>query len=97
MAVPALGKLFLMEPGIGQIVRSIPAPGIRSHGLAWDNAILWCVNSGDRAIYKLDPEDGKVMAKIQLARDDPELHGLDMDKGVMWYCDAASSWVCRLV
>jgi len=45
----------------------------------------------------LDPRDGKVMAKIQLTRDEPEPHGLDIYKGVMWYCDAASSWVCRLV
>jgi hypothetical protein len=45
MAVPASGKLFLMELETGQIV-SIPAPGNRSHGLARDNGILWCVNSG---------------------------------------------------
>ena len=96
MAVPASGKLFLMEPETGQIIRSIPAPGVRTHGLAWDNGILWCINSDDRAIYKLDPGDGKVMARIQLTRDDPEPHGLDMYKGVLWYCDAASSWVCRL-
>ena len=97
MAVPASGKLFLMEPESGQIVRSIPAPGVRTHGLAWDNGVLWCVNSDERAIYKLDPSDGTVTAKIQLAKSDPEPHGLDMYKGVMWYCDAASSWVCRLV
>src|SRR5438874_53066 len=48
MAVPASGKLFLMEPESGQIVRSIPAPGVRTHGLAWDNGILWCVESNDQ-------------------------------------------------
>ena len=37
MAVPASGKLFLMEPETGAIVRFIPAPGVRTHGLAWDN------------------------------------------------------------
>ncbi|PWU06953.1 MAG: hypothetical protein C5B51_11125 [Terriglobia bacterium] len=97
MAVPASGKLFLMEPETGEVVRSIPAPGVRTHGLAWDNGILWCINSDDRAVYKLDPHDGKILAKIQLTKEDPEPHGLDMYKGVMWYCDAASSWVCRLV
>ena len=97
MAVPASGKLFLMEPETGAIVRSIPAPGVRTHGLAWDSGTLWCVNSDDRAIYKLDPKDGKVVARIQLTTADPEPHGLDINKGVLWYCDAASSWVCRLV
>jgi hypothetical protein len=52
MAVPASGKLFLMEPETGEIVRSIPAPGVRTHGLAWDDGYLWCVESNGRAIYK---------------------------------------------
>ena len=97
MAVPASGKLYLMEPETGQIVRSIPAPGVRTHGLAWDNGYLWCVESNDRAIYKMNPADGELLAKIQLTREDPEPHGLDLYKGVFWYSDAASGWICRLV
>jgi len=97
MAVPASGKLFLMEPETGQIVRSIPGPGVRTHGLAWDNGMLWCVESNDRAIYKLDPKDGTMLAKIQLTKEQPEPHGLDIKDGVLWYCDAASGWVCKLV
>ncbi len=97
MAVPASGKLFLMEPETGEIVRSIPAPGVRTHGLAWDNGRLWCVESNDRAIYKMDPKDGKLLAKIQISKEDPEPHGLDIWKGVLWYCDAGTAWVCRLV
>src|SRR5262249_10420108 len=54
MAVPASGKLFLMEPERGEIVRSIPAPGVRTHGLAWDRGFLWCVESDGRIVYKLD-------------------------------------------
>ena len=96
MAVPASGKLFLMEPETGEVLRSIPAPGVRTHGLAWDNGFLWCVESDGRAIYKLDPRDGKPVAKIQLTKSDPEPHGLDVNKGVLWYCDAASGWICRL-
>src|SRR5438552_10007320 len=72
MAVPASGKLFLMEPETGEIGRSIPAPGVRTHGLAWDNGILWRINSDDRAAYKMDAQDGKVLAQIQLTRTDPE-------------------------
>jgi outer membrane protein assembly factor BamB len=97
MAVPASGKLFLMEPETGEIVRSIPAPGVRTHGLAWDNGFLWCVESDGRVIYKLDPKDGRRVARIQLTKADPEPHGLDIHNGVIWYCDAASGWICRLV
>jgi streptogramin lyase len=99
MAVPAASKIFLMEPETGQIIRSIPGPGTtqRTHGLAWDKGMLWCINSDDRAIYKLDPKDGRVVSKIQLSKEDPAPHGLDIDsKGVLWYCDAQSSWICKL-
>jgi streptogramin lyase len=97
MAVPASGKLFLMEPESGEIVRSIPAPGVRTHGLAWDRGFLWCVESDGRIIYKLDPKDGTPVARIQLPADAPEPHGLDIGDGVLWYCDASSGWICRLV
>ena len=96
MAVPASGKLFLMEPERGEIVRSIPAPGVRTHGLAWDHGFLWCVEYDGRIIYKLDPANGAPVARIQLGRTDPEPHGLDIRDGVLWYCDAASGWICRL-
>jgi streptogramin lyase len=96
MAVPASGKIFLMEPETGKVIRSIPAPTVRTHGLAWDNGMLWCVGSTEREIYKMDPENGKLLAKIKLSKEDPEPHGLDLYKGMMWYCDAASSWICKL-
>ncbi|HXI31172.1 MAG TPA: hypothetical protein VNG89_22195 [Vicinamibacterales bacterium] len=97
MAVPASGKLFLIEPESGEIVRSIPAPGVRTHGLAWEKGFLWCVESDGRIIYKLDPADGTPVARVELARDAPEPHGLDIRDGVLWYCDASSGWICRLV
>jgi hypothetical protein len=97
MAVPASGKLFLMEPETGEIARSITAPGIRTHGLAWENGSLWCIESNDWTVYKLDPKDGKMLAKIPIAKDNPAPHGMDINKGVLWYCDAGSGWVCRLV
>jgi streptogramin lyase len=97
MAVPASGKIFLMEPETGKVVRSIPAPTVRTHGLAWDNGLLWCVGSTEREIYKMDPADGKLLAKIKLTKEDPEPHSLDLYNGVMWYSDAASGWVCKLL
>ena len=100
MAVPASNKIFLMEPETGEIVRSIPAPGStpRTHGMAIDKGSLWVINSDDYAIFKLDPKDGAVQAKIQLSKTDPAPHGLDIDRnGVLWYCDAGTGWICKLV
>jgi hypothetical protein len=45
----------------------------------------------------MDPNNGKLLTKIKLAKEDPEPHGLDLYKGVMLCCDAGSAWVCRLV
>ena len=101
VAVPAGGRVYLMEPETGKLIRSIPAPGStpRTHGIAWDKGMIWVINSDDRAIYKIDAEDGNVVGKIQLSRNDPEPHGLDIDNnGVLWYCDAGrSSLICKLV
>ena len=47
--------------------------------------MLWVVNSDDRSIYKIDSRDGDVVAKIQLSKEDPEPHGLDIDStGRLW-------------
>jgi len=101
MAVPAGGRVYLMEPETGEVIRSIPAPGStpRTHGIAWDNGSLWVINSDDRAIYKLNPKDGHIGAKIQLSNTDPEPHGLDIDsKGILWYSDAGPTrMICRLI
>lgn len=97
IAVPPSVTIYLIEPNTGKVLHSIPAPGVRPHGLAGENGYLWCVESNDRAIYKLDPKDGRPLAKIQLDPQDPEPHGMTMWKGVIWYCDATSRWVCRLV
>ena len=63
------------------------------HGVG---VILAIVESDGRVIYKLDPSDGRPIARIQLTREDPEPHGLDISNGILWYCDAASGWICRL-
>ena len=97
IAVPPSVKIYQVEPDSGKVLHSIPAPGGRPHGLAWHEGHLWCVESNHRAIYKMDPRDGKLLAKIQLSKEDPEPHGMSMWEGSIWYSDATSGWVCRLL
>jgi hypothetical protein len=97
MAVPASGKLFLMNAEAGTIARSIQAPTVRTHGIALDNDHIWCVGSDEAEIYKLRMTDGAIVAKIVLDKqNDPSLHGLDIKDGVLWYCDANKGWICSL-
>ena len=91
-------KAFKIHPRHGSIVQALQTESIHGSGITFGNGALWCVESDGRAIYKLDPRDGAPLARIQLTRDDPEPHGLDIDAGgVLWYCDAASGWICRLM
>jgi hypothetical protein len=97
MAVPASGRIFLIEGETGKIVRSIPAPVLRTHGLAIDGEYLWSVASDYAQIQKIDSRDGKIVGKIQLdKKNDPQVHGLEIKDGVLWYCDASKGWVCNL-
>lgn len=97
MAVPASGKLFLMNAEEGTVARSIQAPTIRTHGIALDGDHIWCVGSDEAEIYKLRMSDGGIVGRIVLDRqNDPSVHGLDIKDGVLWYCDANKGWVCNL-
>lgn len=97
MAVPASGKLFLMNAEQGTVARSIQAPTVRTHGIALDGDHIWCVGSNEAEIYKLAMSDGAIVARIVLDRqNDPSVHGLDIKDGVLWYCDANQGWVCNL-
>ena len=97
LAVPASGKLFLMNAESGTVVRTIQAPTVRTHGIALDGEHIWCVGSDEAEIYKLRQSDGGIVAKIVLDKTaDPSVHGLDIKDGVLWYCDADAGWVCSL-
>jgi hypothetical protein len=97
MAVPASGRLFLIDAEAGTVARSIPAPTVRTHGIALDGDHIWCVGSDEAEIYKLAMSDGAITAKIVLDKvRDPSLHGLDIKDGVLWYCDADKGWICSL-
>jgi sugar lactone lactonase YvrE len=96
MAVPASGRIFLMDEMSGKPVRSIPAPVLRTHGLVIDGDYLWSVASDYFQIHKISQKDGKIVGKIQMAKTDPAVHGLEMKDGVIWYCDADKGWVCNL-
>lgn len=97
MAVPASGKLFLMNAEEGTVARSIQAPTVRTHGIALDGDHIWCVGSDEAEIYRLRMSDGGIVAKIVLDKvNDPSVHGLDIRSGVLWYCDANKGWVCNL-
>ena len=75
--------------------------------LVFLSTILYAHMSGANAspigrshqVVKVDVQLINVVAKIQLSKNDPEPHGLDIDNnGVLWYCDAGrTSSICKLI
>lgn len=97
LATPAGGKLYLINAEEGTVARSIQAPTIRTHGIALEGDHIWCVGSDEAEIYKLRMSDGGIVGRIVIDKvKDPSVHGLDIQNGVLWYCDAADGWVCNL-
>ncbi len=97
IAVPPSATIYEVDVDDGfTVLHSIPAPGNRPHGLAWDGDDLLCVETNLRAIYRLNPRTGEQLAKIEIPEPNPEPHGITLWNGFIWYCDAHTRAVCRL-
>ena len=97
MSVPPSATIYEVNLRQGfEVLRSFPAPGVRPHGIGWHNGDLWCVETGHRAIYRMDLEDGAVLEKVDVPEPIPEPHGMTIRNGVLWYCDAVTKAVCRM-
>jgi streptogramin lyase len=70
------------------IVEVLDAPGPESRGLAWDGQYLWCADSDDDMIYKLDPQTGEAMDALLFT-----ISGTG-GGGITWSGDGAV-WVTR--
>lgn len=108
-----LQKLSQVDPKTFDLVHQIPVHLGRAHGLAWDplpngRKTIWCIHSWDRVIHRLDAADGTLIEVIDLAKDDPDPHGLCIHQGRLYYCDAgiapgpksndspAAGYLCRI-
>ncbi len=80
-------KIFKVDASKVEVIGEIPLPGTDPRGLAYDpdDNCLWHM-MGDSVLYKLSPEDGKVIAKFSL----PEIknpRGVGYKDGIVWISD----------
>jgi streptogramin lyase len=93
--VPVTKKIFRMNPDSGEITGSIPIPGDRAHGMAFDDdGTIWMADTNRQVLFQLDPEDGRILDAIGV--DGPEPHGMTIHNGVFYLCDAMSREVFTL-
>jgi len=75
VAVPPAAAIHVLKQD-GSLVRTLPAPGIRPQGLAWDpDGRLWCADAFSRSFFKLDPATGKIIKQHLLPFAKPEVDG----------------------
>lgn len=82
----------------GQLLRRIPFPAPRSHGIFFDfdqpgknePYTIICNATGVNKIFRLDPADGEVLEQWQV--EGFEIHGMTRDRqGRIWVCDAITN------
>jgi sugar lactone lactonase YvrE len=77
-------------------VRGFPSPGDHPEGLAWDGRYLWCNNHSDGTLYKLDPADGRVVARFSGGSLPATPEGLAWDGEHIWTCDLHTALISKL-
>ena len=75
-------KIFCLEPGAAEVVRSFNCPGSLS-GLAWDGRALWQVLHMDGWLRRINPETGDIDQTIEVA-DHGWLSGAAWDGQYLW-------------
>jgi DNA-binding beta-propeller fold protein YncE len=73
---------------------SFSAPGSEPTGLAWDGTFLWNADAGTLRIYKLDPDDGRVIDSFAAPGFMPE--GLAWDGSALWNADAGEGKIYKI-
>jgi glutamine cyclotransferase len=79
----AEARIDKIDPGTGEVVASIAAPGHGSDsGLAWAEGSLWVGQYRDRKIHQIDPETGAVLRTIESNRF---VTGVTWVDGELWH------------
>lgn len=97
VASPPSQMVHVIDPETWQEVHQFRAPGLRVHGVAWGpNGRLWVSDTSAGTVNLLDPKDGRVFDVLRVEAPD-EVHGMTIHDGVLWFCDAETCEIGRLL
>ncbi|MBI4220000.1 MAG: hypothetical protein HY682_07660, partial [Chloroflexi bacterium] len=97
VAVPPSQMVYVIEPEAWRVIHSFRTPGLRVHGVAWaDDHLLWTADTAAGTVSLLDPVDGRVEDTFRVPAPH-EVHGMTIRDGVLWFCDAETRDVGRLL
>ena len=97
IATPPSQMVHVIDVETWEEVGQFRTPGLRNHGVAWgENSRLWVADTSAGAISLLDTKDGRVYDVLRVEAPD-EVHGMTIHEDVIWYCDATSCDIGRLI
>ncbi|NKB68778.1 MAG: hypothetical protein GKR89_17065 [Candidatus Latescibacteria bacterium] len=97
VAAPPSQMIHVIDAATWTEVNSFASGGLRVHGLAWsEEGDLWVADTSGGTVMRMDPENGRVREVIRVEAP-VEVHGMTIHEGVLWYCDAATCDIGRLV
>ena len=97
VASPPSQHVHVVDTATWEHVHRFRAPGIRVHGLAWaDDGTLWIADTTAGTVSRVDTEDGRVLDAFRVEAP-VEVHGLTIHEGVLWFCDAETRDIGRLI
>ena len=76
------------------LIRSIPSPRIRPHGLFIFENEMWLADTQDCKIHKLDPDSGTVPDEIEIP--EPEICGMTLHEREIWFYCVETRRVCTV-
>jgi hypothetical protein len=103
LAVPAAAKIHVLRAQDGAPLRSLPSPGVRPQGLAWDtDGTLWCADGNSRSFFKLDPANGRIIKQHLLPFAAPEAgekvilpRGMTIWQRMIYFCSTETAEIWR--
>ncbi len=97
VASPPSQHVHVMDVTTWKCVNEFRAPGIRVHGVAWaDDGTLWVADTTAGTVSRLETQGGRVLDAFRVEAP-VEVHGLTMHEGVLWFCDAHTRDIGRLI
>jgi sugar lactone lactonase YvrE len=97
VASPPSQMVHVMDPDTWEELYCFRTPGLRVHGLAWGHdGRLWAADTSAGTVSLLGIDQGRVFEVIRVEAP-VEIHGMTIHEGVLWYCDAHSQEIGRLL
>ncbi len=97
VASPPSQHVHVVDVANWKTVHEFRAPGIRVHGLAWaDDSSLWIADTTAGTVSQVNTADGRVLNAFRVEAP-VEVHGLTVHEGVLWFCDAHTRDIGRLI